>query len=142
MLSFNAMTNKEIVERLEQILKDHNPCGFHKIKVRVQVKEEIFDREDARCHGGAPCCGGCRHLTKQGCGLKAAISCKFFFCHAAWDKMPKPLKDEVNALGEAYTGKLYFRDSAYSRSANSEHNKRYPGTDHRMMTTKPPFVWG
>lgn len=91
-------TNQMVVERLEQILKQENPCN---IKVKGGV---------ASCRDGIPCCGGCRHLSAGGCQV-VSVACKFYFCPTAWESLTEAARTELEALGKAFKGPLKHRYS-------------------------------
>jgi hypothetical protein len=92
------MDNAKIELRLNEILTEHNPC-------KIQV---IAGR--ATCRDGTPCCGGCSHLTANGCGVNS-VACKFYFCPAAWTSLPNSIQEELRELGKQWTGPMRQRFS-------------------------------
>jgi len=90
------MDNAKIEQRLDAILKEHNPCKIQVISGR------------ATCSEGTPCCNGCRHLTAGGCGVNS-VACKFFFCHTAWTLLPVSVQDELRELGRQWVGPMRHR---------------------------------
>ena len=92
------MDNQKIEQRLDAILKEHNPCGIEVVGGR------------AVCRDGTPCCGGCRHLTNSGCGVNS-VACKFFFCPTAWAFLPATVQEELRELGRQWEGPMRYRFS-------------------------------
>ncbi len=92
--------NAPIVARLEEILRDVNPC---QIKV-VGGK--------ATCYAGTPCCRGCQFLTASGCSVNS-IACKFYFCPSVWKTIPESIRKELVELGQKYTGELRLRHTGF-----------------------------
>ena len=85
-----------MVERLEQILRQENPCN-------IKVKDG-----KASCRDGTPCCNGCRHLGVKGCQV-FSVACKFYFCPTAWGSLSEEIKSELESLGKSFKGPLRHR---------------------------------
>ena len=84
-LSFRKKKYDEIYKEYNDLLKEYNPCNIH-------IKENILT-----CNGvsslnndGLLCCGGCKHLSKKGCRVKA-LSCKIWLCQESIEILCKKL---------------------------------------------------
>ena len=77
----------ELYERMNKFLKKYNPCKI----------------ENGSCLCGQCCCGGCPHLTENGCSTKS-LQCKLYLCNQIY--LPSKVKKEYQKI---YRMKNLFR---------------------------------
>jgi hypothetical protein len=66
----------DLYQRASAVIARINPCEI----VIVNGKATCVDsRTTGYRNNGELCCGGCRHLSKQGCTVKA-LACKLWLC--------------------------------------------------------------
>ena len=101
----------ELYDKLYDIAKEYlsimNPC---KIK-------------DGKCARGNFCCDGCRHLSKNGCTIKA-LWCKLWLCGQFYDDKYNNLRGRLIALTRIANeyGLLQYRmskDETFNRLRNT-----------------------
>lgn len=80
----------ELYEKADKILKKYNPC-------KVEGKGACATCLSGRHPDGTGisfCCGGCQHLGKNGCTVKA-LSCKLWICNIA---ITEEVQREMNRI--------------------------------------------
>lgn len=129
------MTNTQVMGKIQEFLAKHNPCGFHKVDGVVKC--------EGKHNNYTPCCHGCRHLGANGCGLSRPNMCRMFLCPSAWRRLSNDQQSTFTALCQAYSGPLYFRESANSAARIPEKKRGwgYVHTGGDYSHRKPPFVW-
>lgn len=92
----------DLFSRIEKVYDKYNLSKYCDIKNGSCIENRTGNMGDNSC-----CCCGCKHLTKNGCSIKA-ISCKLWFC----GNIPMEARIELNILRkEAEENGLYrYRD--------------------------------
>ena len=121
------MNDIAIEKRLDELLKEHNPCNIQTAGGTVT------------CRGGTPCCHNCKLLGAKGCTVNS-IACKFYFCKTAWAAIPADAQREIFSLGQQFKGTLRARFDG-GRLNSYTHGVVQVGNTFMVGHRGAPFVW-
>ena len=118
-----SRVHDNLYARADAIIKEYNPCGIAKRGKHTTCLRGDKSRYNALLNYGEErnlawvadrsfCCGGCEHLSENGCTVES-IACKLWLCDSV-AQMPKEAALELHKVREM-TSRLHLYGIRYTK---------------------------
>jgi hypothetical protein len=98
-MSFNEKLYDDLFKEASNFLKKYNPC---KIQNGYCLRNHKYGERNF-------CCGGCPHLTLNGCKAEKPLMCKLWLCDYALKELSPEVRKEFFVLSNKISKEGFYK---------------------------------